>query len=468
MTAAETDATACLTAAGLAGDDVRDWLRAEPDRTTDFSADRTRYSGYWLISARLLGQLPPKARRTEREQAAAKLIQDAARDARAGFLRRHGDAVYDALTVRRSRFVRVEDLVTRAASVVPGLVPTAQEIAAEDGSLQRDKSGLEIDQGLFLSAVLGSERSGRHLCHAMLLPRPEAEALLPQFERDGRVELNGALVHRFGKAAVVTQNNPRFLNAEDQTSLDGAEICVDLALLDRAAEVVVMRGAVVEHPKYQGRRVFGAGINLTHLYHGRIPFVWYLQRDLGYVNKIYRGLAVADDPPPDEFGGRSIEKPWIAAVEAFAIGGHCQVLLVMDYVLAERTAFLTLPARKEGIIPGAANMRLPRFTGDRIARQAIQYERRLECDSPEGRLICDEIVEPGAMDAAIERVVNRLTSSGAVSAASNRRAFRVTQEPLDTFRAYFAVYAREQAFCHFSPALISNLERYWNAQNRKP
>ncbi len=468
MTAAETDATACLTAAGLAGDDVRDWLRAEPDRTTDFSADRTRYSGYWLISARLLGQLPPKARRTEREQAAAKLIQDAARDARAGFLRRHGDAVYDALTVGRSRFVRVEDLVTRAASVVPGLVPTAQEIAAEDGSLQRDKSGLEIDQGLFLSAVLGSERSGRHLCHAMLLPRPEAEALLPQFERDGRVELNGASVHRFGKAAVVTQNNPRFLNAEDQTSLDGAEICVDLALLDRAAEVVVMRGAVVEHPKYQGRRVFGAGINLTHLYHGRIPFVWYLQRDLGYVNKIYRGLAVADDPPPDEFGGRSIEKPWIAAVEAFAIGGHCQVLLVMDYVLAERTAFLTLPARKEGIIPGAANMRLPRFTGDRIARQAIQYERRLECDSPEGRLICDEIVEPGAMDAAIERVVNRLTSSGAVSAASNRRAFRVTQEPLDTFRAYFAVYAREQAFCHFSPALISNLERYWNAQNRKP
>src|SRR6266508_3038257 len=468
MAADETDATACLTAAGLAGGDVRDWLRAEPDRTTDFSADRTRYSGYWLISARLLGQLPPKARRTEREQAAAKLIQDAARDARVRFLRRHGDAVYDALTVRRSRFVRVEELVLRAAGVVPGLVPTAQEIAAEDGSIQRDKSGLEIDQGLFLSAVLGSERCGRHLCHAMLLPRVEAQALLPPFERDGRVKLDGASVHRAGKAAVVTKDNPRFLNAEDQTSLDGAEICVDLALLDPATEIAVMRGAVVEHPKYKGRRVFGAGINLTHLYHGRIPFVWYLQRDLGWVNKVYRGLALVDDPPPDEFGGRSIEKPWIAAVEAFAIGGHCQVLLVMDYVLAERTAFLTLPARKEGIIPGAANMRLPRFTGDRIARQAIQYERRLECDSPEGRLICDEIVETGEMDAAIERVVKGLTNSGVVSAASNRRAFRIAQEPLDMFRAYFAIYAREQAYCHFSPALIANLERYWNAQNRKP
>jgi (3,5-dihydroxyphenyl)acetyl-CoA 1,2-dioxygenase len=470
MTARASDATAVerLAAAGLPGAGIREWLQAEPGETTDFPADRRKFSDYWQKASRLVGRLPLKPRRNEGEQAAAATVAERAREARLRFLRRHGDAVYDALTVRRSRFVRLEDLVVRAAGVVPGLVPTEQEIAAEDGVLQRDKSGLEIDQGLFLSAVLGSERSGRHLCHAMLLPRPEAQDLLPRLERDGAVKLEGASVHRAGKAAVVTQDNPRFLNAEDQTSLDGAEICVDLALLDGVSEIAVMRGAVVEHPKYKGRRVFGAGINLTHLYHGRIPFLWYLKRDLGYVNKIYRGLACAEDAPPDEFGGRSIEKPWIAAVEAFAIGGHCQLLLVMDYVLAERSAFLTLPARKEGIIPGAANMRLPRFTGDRIARQAIQYERRLECDSPEGRLICDEIVETGEMGAALERVVGRFTSSGVVSAAGNRRAFRVTQEPLDMCRAYFAVYAREQAYCHFSPALIGNLERYWNAQSRKP
>jgi len=35
------------------------------------------------------------------------------------------------------------------------------------------------------------------------------------------------------------------------------------------------------------------------------------------------------------------------------------------------------------------------------------------------------------------------------------------------FRRYFAVYAREQAYCHFSPALIANLEQHWNARNRK-
>ena len=124
-------------------------------------------------------------------------------------------------------------------------------------------------------------------------------------------------------------------------------------------------------------------------------------------------------------------------------------------------------ARKEGIIPGLANLRLPRFVGDRVARQAIQYERRLPCDSAEGRMICDEIAPPEAMDSAIERVVAGLTNSGAVSAVGNRRALRVGQEPLDTFRRYCSVYAREQAYCHFSPALIANLERNWDAANRR-
>jgi (3,5-dihydroxyphenyl)acetyl-CoA 1,2-dioxygenase len=32
---------------------------------------------------------------------------------------------------------------------------------------------------------------------------------------------------------------------------------------------------------------------------------------------------------------------------------------------------------------------------------------------------------------------------------------------------YFLAYARDQAYCHFSPAPIANLEREWNAHNRK-
>jgi thioesterase DpgC len=457
-----------LLAAGLPADAVSAWNRAAPKLTGSYPQDRDQFSHYWLQSARLVGLLPSPNRRSEREQAAAAKVVEAARRTRTQFLRDHVGSLYGALTADRCRHVRVEELVMAAADAVPGLAPGKQELAAETGRLQRDRSGAEIDQGLFIAAVLADQTAGRHLCHSMLLPRPESLDLIDRFRRDGVIALNGASVRRSGRACVVNYARPRFLNAEDETTLDGMETCVDLALLDGASDVVVLRGGEVDNPKYRGRRIFGAGINLTHLYHGRIPFIWYLQRDLGYVNKIYRGLGVEGEPPPDECGGATIEKLWIAAVEGFAIGGHCQVVLVCDYVIGERNAYLTLPARKEGIIPGAANLRLPRFTGDRIARQAILYERRIDCASPEGRLICDAVTDAGTMDAAVEDVVSRLTGSGIVSAAGNRRAIRIGQEPLDLFRNYMSIYAREQASCHFSPALIANLERYWNAHNRTP
>jgi thioesterase DpgC len=373
-------------------------------------------------------------------------------------------AVYDELTAGRTRFLRVDELCRRAAAVAPGLVPSPEELEAEARRAQRDKKGIEIAQGLFLSEVLADPAAGTHLCHAMLLPCEGARERMAELQGRGEIDLGTAQVERQGKASVVTMRNPRFLNAEDESTLEPLELAVNLALLDPATEVCVLRGGPVEHPQYAGRRLFGAGINLTHLYQGRIRFLWYLLRDLGFVNKLYRGLALPDSSPETD----SVEKLWIAAVEGFAIGGHCQILLTMDWVIAEADAYLALPARKEGIVPGAANLRLPRFVGTRVARQAILAGRRLECASPEGRLICDEIVPAGAMDPAIERAVEHLAGSGVVSAASNRRALRQGEEPLDAFRRYMAVYAREQAHCHFSPALIANLERNWDAANRRP
>src|SRR5262249_56910262 len=87
--------------------------------------------------------------------------------------------------------------------------------------------------------------------------------------------------------------------------------------------------------------------------------------------------------------------------------------------------------------------------------------------TPGGVRVGDETAPPGGMVAALERFIASFTDPGVVSAAGNRRAFRVAEEPLDQFRRYMAVYAREQAYCHFSPALIANLEKHWNAQQRK-
>jgi (3,5-dihydroxyphenyl)acetyl-CoA 1,2-dioxygenase len=451
--------------AGLPRELVAAWLDSDDAPGAEFGRDCDKFSRRWAMGAQLLARLPVKPERSDAQAAAAVAIMARDRAAREAFLGAHVEAVYRRLTADFTRFKRVEELVDDVTAAVPGLVPDRAQLARENALPQKDKDGFEIDQGLFVSRLLGNRQCGMHLCHAMLLPRAEAAEHSRRFRQSGKIEFAGATLERKGKAAQVTMRNLRYLNAEDESTLDGLELAIDVATLDAATDIAILRGDVVEHTKYRGRRLFSAGINLTHLYQGKIAYLWYIRRDMGLVNKLFRGVA-QHDASPDELIGATTEKPWIGVVEGFAIGGGCQLLLALDYVLAASDAYMTLPARKEGIIPGAANLRLWRFTGDRIARQAILYGRRLDCDTPEGRLICDEIAPASDIDAALERVVDGFTSSGVVSAAGNRRAIRVAQEPLDLFRRYMAVYAREQAFCHFSPALIANLERNWNAHNR--
>jgi len=450
----------------VATDAVASWGATRPDVTGQFQHDADAHSTFWRRGYDLLAALPEKAKRNHEQARAAETILRTGRESREAFLKKHVQAVYAALTKNETVFVRADALAYAAADLVPGLVPARAQVYAQGEKMQSQKDGIEVDQGIFFAQILARPDTGTHFCHAMLLPRAESLARLEEFTARGAVDLGTAAVVRQGKAATVFMRNPRYLNAEDEATLQQTEISVDLAILDPKSELCVLRGDTVEHAKYAGKRVFSTGINLTHIYYGKISYMWYVTREMGFVNKMMRGLA-QPDVSPDEIYGATIEKPWVAGVEAFAIGGGCQYLLTMDYVVAAADAYMTLPARKEGIIPGAANMRLPRFVGDRIARQAIMSGRRLDCDTPEGRMICDEIVAPAEMDAALERVVHDLTSSGVVSAASNRRAFRVSEEPLDTFRRYMAVYAREQAYCHFSPALIGNLEKHWNAQQRK-
>jgi thioesterase DpgC len=456
-----------LAAAGIDGDTARRLCDDIPVLSGRFDADVAECSAYWRATTELLDRLPPKTKRDHRSAQAATAVHAAARHIRVRFLDTHGEALYRALTADLGRYVRVAPLVYEAAERVPGLVPARAAVARELERKQSDKEGVEVDQGLLLGRWFARPHIGAHLTLAMCVPKPGSIARLEEFARTGRLDLGKASVERRGQAAIVTLENPASLNAEDETTLDPFETAADVALLDSGSRICVLRGGAIQHPKYAGRRVFSSGINLTNLYWGSIPYLFYIERDLGLVNKMYRGLWQGD-APPDETLGHSIEKLWIAAVEEFAIGGGCQLLLAMDYVLAAENAFMTLPARKEGIIPGMANMRLPRLVGDRLARQAIMYERRIDCASPDGRLICDEIVDPVDMDGAIERVADGLTSSGVVSAAANRRAFRIVAEPMDRFCAYMSVYAREQAYCHASPALVANLERFWGAQNRRP
>jgi (3,5-dihydroxyphenyl)acetyl-CoA 1,2-dioxygenase len=408
-----------------------------------------------------------KTDRSDERQAEVAALKAQALSVKEKFFRRHAAALYDEATDQGARFLRVGELVMTVASRHPGLLPTREQIDAERALMQQSaKEGRELDQGLFIGQILADERCGLHLIHAMLRPRREALERITEFRQAGFADLGEAKAERKGKVGHVTLLNTKFLNAEDDRATAALETAVDLVLLDDSIEVGVLRGGTVQHPKYKDRRIFNAGINLTHLYYGQISFVHFmLERELGLLHKIYRGHWRSDSYA--EQYEDYVEKPWIAAVEAFAIGGGCQLLCVMDRVLAETGAYFNLPASKEGFIPGAANLRFPRLIGGKLAREGIFFERVFHAETPEGRMICDEVVPVGGMDAAIDANAEQLVRAGMTSAVSNRRALRVAEEPLTNFRRYMATYARQQSRCLYDQKLIDNLEHSWKPDTRR-
>ena len=404
----------------------------------------------------VLATLPVPAGRNPVQERAAADVHATSRTARRGFLALHADAVYDLLTDGRARRVRLPELVYAAADRFPGLVPTRRQMDDERAHAQAHKEGREIDQGIFCGAVLRSPQAGRHLIETMLMPTPRAVQLQDEFGSTGRVELESVLLERDGPAAFVEFRNADRLNSEDSRLIADLETAVDLALLDERVRVGVLRGGHVRHPKYAGGRVFSAGVNLDDLRDGAVPFVEFmLGRELGYVHKFLRG-ALVDPADGGAWSDRAVQKPWVGVVDAFAIGGGMQLLLVLDRVIAESGAYFSLPAAHEGIVPGLGNLRLGRSTAARTARRVILGGRPIAATDPEAMLVCDEVVPPEDVDAAVERAVRDLA---APAVTANRAMLALAEEPLDLYREYMAEFASVQAVRLYSPDVLAKVGR---------
>ncbi|MFI0373194.1 (3,5-dihydroxyphenyl)acetyl-CoA 1,2-dioxygenase DpgC, partial [Actinomadura sp. 1N219] len=392
------------------------------------------------VVERVIAALPGPDERSDEQKAAAAAAHEDVRALRTAFMDEHAVEVYDVLTGGRAKYLRLDELVDAAADAFPGLCPTPAQMAAERARPQAGKEGREIDQGIFLRGVLRSPVAGPHLLDAMLRPTPRALRLLPEFTRTGVVRMEAVLLERRDGVAHLTLCRDDCLNAEDEQQVDDMETAVDLALLDPSVRVGLIRGGEMSHPRYRGRRVFCAGVNLKKLGSGDISLVGFLlRRELGYLHKIVRGLS--GDGPGDRWRGPD-GKPWAAAVDTFAIGGGMQLLLVLDHVIAAADSHLSLPAAAEGIVPGMANLRLSRFAGPRLSRQIVLGGRRIRAAEPAARLLVDEVVEPDGMDAAIERALARLAGEAVLA---NRRMLNLAEEPPDALRAYAAEFAVQQA-----------------------
>lgn len=443
--------------------DVERFISKAPTLDTSIDTDSKSLTDYIQEAEALLAKLPKKSNRSEHDWYLAEQIVTSCRQIRSLFIDQHADELYATLTEDLSQYHRLSELVFKAAEDYPGLVPTRSQMEAENEHIQAHKDGLEIDQGIFFRGLLRSPTVGTHLADAMLLPCPRALSLKHLLRDNNSIDLGAVLYERRLNAAHLTFNNQQHLNAEDNRFVDDMETAVDLALLDERVKVCVLRGGEMTHHRYKGRRVFCAGINLKDLYSGNISFIdFLLTREFGYISKMMHGLLTHTNR--HALPSRTIQKPWIAAVDSFAIGGGMQVLLVCDKVIATNDAYFSLPAAQEGIIPGLANLRLARIAGSRLTRQIILSGRKILASSMQAQCLCDEVVSAEEMDATIEASISELSRPAVLD---NRKMLNLAEEPRAQFIEYMADFAYVQSTRLYSADVLTKIGRWSNSHEHQ-
>ena len=165
------------------------------------------------------------------------------------------------------------------------------------------------------------------------------------------------LYHTDGAVATITINRPETLNALDSAAVAAMHTAFDRAEADDAVRVVIVTGA---------GRAFVAGGDIADLNSRRgLAHYGEFAED---IHKLFRRI-------------ETLDKPTIAAVNGFALGGGTELLLALDLRIASDKAKLGLPETTLGLFPGAGGtQRIIRqiplcrakeimFTGDMITAQ---------------------------------------------------------------------------------------------------
>ena len=170
--------------------------------------------------------------------------------------------------------------------------------------------------------------------------------------------------------ALITINRPAAMNALDMETLAALDAAVARAEQDELVRVLVFTGA--------GERAFVAGGDIADL-NSRQGLAHYLE--LGErLHSVFRRIEMCD-------------KPTIAAVNGWALGGGTELLLCIDIRLAAQSARFGLPEITLGLFPGAGgSQRLMRQIPQCVAKQLMFTGERISAADAERFGLVNRIV----------------------------------------------------------------------------
>ena len=204
-----------------------------------------------------------------------------------------------------------------------------------------------------------------------------------------------------GKAAVITVNRPKALNALNFATLDELLDGIRKAAADKSIAGLIVTGA--------GEKAFIAGADITEM------------ADMHPIE----AKAFADKGHHVGEALETIPKVVIAAVNGFALGGGCEMALACDLILASNKAKFGQPEVNLGVIPGfGGSQRLPRRVGLGAAGRLIYTGDIIGADEALRLSLADEVVAPEELLPRAKSYIEKIATKGPVAIAAAKEAMR--------------------------------------------
>ena len=178
-----------------------------------------------------------------------------------------------------------------------------------------------------------------------------------------------------GDIAVLRINRPEALNAMNLDVISELSKMIDIIAADESIKAVVITGA--------GERSFCAGADISYMVNiDPMQAEKYATSAQDVINKIDR-----------------LEKPVIAAVNGFALGGGCELAMACDIRIASSNAKIGQPEVTIGIPPGwGGTQRLMRLVGPAKAKELIFTGKMITADEAYQIGLVNKVINLGSDD----------------------------------------------------------------------
>ena len=216
--------------------------------------------------------------------------------------------------------------------------------------------------------------------------------------------------------ATVLINRPDSLNALSASLVDELDDAVTKIQDSEEIEAVIVTGA---------GRAFVAGADIEEISRlGPAAGLRFCERGQGVFSRLER-----------------LEKPVVAAVNGFALGGGCELAMACHMRVASNRARFGQPEVKLGILPGfGGTQRLPRLVGRGVATQLILSGAMIDAEEALRIGLVNEVVEPDALLERARALLEECLANGPRAIAAALAAIRDGLElPLE---ASFGVEAK--------------------------